>query len=265
MKKRRPRLGQHFLADARYRERIANALDFAPSDCWVEIGAGHGEMSLLLAKRAGRLIAVELDPRLVAELRQNLAGFSNTRVLAGNFLRIDLGALAREAGTRLKIFGNLPYYITTPILKHIFAAAGSIAEATLLVQHEVAARLAASPGRSEYGSLTVLARFHATPRLLFDIPPGAFRPCPEVASTLVRLRLPGVGEALNLSDPDRFLRFVASCFASKRKTLLNNLRARFGQQRITEALEGLSLDSRARAEELTVEQLAALWRHLDAG
>lgn len=248
----------------RYRQRIADALTFTPGDCWVEIGAGHGEMSVLLAKRAHRLIAIELDERLVSELRQKLAAFPNAIVLAADFLRVDLRALAEQAGTGLRVFGNLPYYITTPILKHLFAAAPAIAEATILVQREVAERLAARPATSSYGALTVFTRYHATPDLLFDVPPGAFRPWPEVSSTLVRLRLPGAGARLALVERERFFAFVRECFRNKRKTLLNNLRSRYGQRRVAKALDGLSLSPRARAEELTVEQLAAL-SHLLAG
>lgn len=263
MRKRRPRLGQHFLVDARYRQRIVSALDFTPGDCWVEIGAGRGEMSVLLAERAGRLLAVELDHRLAEQLRKRLENFPNSTILEADFLRLDLPPLAREVATPLKIFGNLPYYITTPILKHLFQSASVIVQATLLVQREVAERLSASPGTSSYGSLSVLTRFYAVPESLFNIPPGAFRPAPEVSSTLVRLRMPGAGAALGLKEPARFLRFAASCFASKRKTVLNNLRGRFGQHRIEKALEQLSLDARVRAEEMSVEQLATLWEVLD--
>lgn len=260
---RRPRLGQHFLADGRYRERIMAALEFTPGDCWVEIGAGRGEMSALLAERAHRLVAVELDHRLLPELRERLEAFSNAEVREADILRVDLDELAKEAGTPLKLFGNLPYYITTPILKHLFRSAPSIAQATVLVQREVAERLAARPGTSAYGSLSGLTQFHSRPELLFDIPPGAFRPAPDVSSALVRLRMPGAGATLDLRDPERFLRFVASCFASKRKTLLNNLRGRFGQRRIEESFKRLSLPARVRAEELGVVELAALWQLLE--
>ena len=263
MRKRRPRLGQHFLVAQRYRERIIAALEFKRSDCWVEIGAGRGEMSVLLAERVHRLVAVELDPRLMPELRERLQSFSTAQVLQADILRVDLCALANEAGTPLKIFGNLPFYITTPILKHLFRATRSIAEATVLVQREVAERLAAHPSTSAYGSLSVLTQFHSAPQILFDIPPGAFRPVPDVSSALVRLRMPGVGATLDLQDPERFLRFTASCFASKRKTLFNNLRSRFGQRRIEEALKRLPLSARVRAEELGVVELAALWQLLE--
>lgn len=265
MKKRRPRLGQHFLVDPRYRRSILDSLDFAAGDCWVEIGAGRGEMSTLLAERAERLIAVELDERLLCELEEKLARFSNATVVHADILRVEFVALAREAGRELKIFGNLPYYITTPILKHLFAAGPAISEAVLLVQREVAERLAARPGTSSYGALSVLTQFYAKPELLLDIPPGAFRPRPEVSSRLVRLRMPGQGAALGLPEAERFLRFVQACFRNKRKTLANNLRGRFGARRIVEALKQVALGERARAEELEIEQLVALWRRLEAG
>ena len=254
------RLGQNFLADASWRSRILSALGVRSSDVWLEIGAGHGEMTRGLAQKAARVVAIELDPKLVHTLRALAAGQANIEVVAGDVLKLDL---ARLAGAQpFRVYGSLPYYITSPILHRLFACAGYIESLHIVVQLEVAARLAARPGRRDYGYLSVATQYFTRPEIVFRIPPGAFRPRPKVASALVALRVPGARAEMGIPDDAAFLRFVQGCFAQKRKTLANNLRVLFPQKRAEVALATSGITPKARAEELTLPQFASLFKEL---
>ncbi len=257
---RRQRLGQHFLADVGWRARIVETLGAVSQDVWLEIGAGHGEMTAELARRAGRVVAVELDARLLERLHSLAREFPNVEIIAGDVLELDLASLA--GAHRFKVYGNLPYYITSPILHRLFERADRLEAIHVVVQLEVAARLAARPGRRQYGYLSVLAQFYARPGIVLRIPPGAFRPRPKVTSALVSLRLPGERARLGIADDQDFLRFVKACFGQKRKTLLNNLRPLVGDARAGEALRGAGLRAGVRAEQLSVKQFADLYSSL---
>src|SRR5712671_3140575 len=278
----RQRLGQHFLADLHWREEIARAIRVSPHStvplprddqhCWIEIGSGHGEMSQHLLATGAPVHAIEIDPAFLPGLRHLAKLFPNLTVVPGDILKADLAAIA--SGRRIRIYGNLPYYITSPILHHLFAFAGLIDEIHIVIQTEVALRLAAQPGTRDYGYLSVAAQFYTRPEFVFEIPREAFNPPPEVTSALVTLRLPGERAKLSLAssappaggapanssrDADSlFLDFVKLCFSQKRKTLVNNLRALAKSDRVREALAALNLRLDARAEQLSVSQLAAL-------
>ncbi len=269
----RQRLGQHFLQDLHWREEIARAIRVSPHStaplrrddqhCWIEIGSGHGEMTAHLLSTGSPVYAVELDSSLIAGLRRLAQKFPNLNVLSGDILKADIAAIA--AGRRIRIYGNLPYYITSPILHHLFTFAERIDEIHIVIQTEVAHRLVAQPGGRDYGYLSVFTQFYSRPEFVFEIPRDVFDPPPEVASALVTLRLPGERARLSLSDETRFLDFVKLCFSKKRKTLVNNLRTLAKRDRVREALASLSLRPDARAEQLTASQLAALHSHLLAG
>jgi len=268
----RQRLGQHFLADAGWREKIARAIRVSPHGmeslaggdgnhyCWIEIGAGHGEMTEHLLRSGAPVIAVELDPPLVERLRMLASHQTKLTVVHGNVLETHLGALA--AGRRMKIYGNLPYYITSPILHHFFQYAGQIDEAHIVIQREVAQRLTAKPGNKLYGYLSVATQLYSRPDFALRLPRGAFRPPPEVDSALVTLRFPGAYAQLGIRDIAGFLEFVKSCFGQKRKTLLNNLRGMTEPVRVREILKKLKLREDVRTEQLTVAQLAELYSQI---
>ncbi len=274
------RLGQNFLADAAWRARIAALLDAGAGDTWVEIGAGHGEMTELLANSGARVVAIELDAGLATTLRKRAAAWPHVEVIEADVLEVDL---AQIAGARqFKVYGNIPYYITSPILHRIFEVCekhpGAILSAHLVMQLEVAARLTAppgkGPGRKEYGYLSAATQFHSKPEILLKIPPGAFRPRPKVASALVRLSFPGEGIHPDVSNSNKFMKFVQGCFAQKRKTLANNLRTMRltsiaeknrptgdpGAQAVIEVMSEAGIEAGARAEQLTLAQFAALYR-----
>jgi 16S rRNA (adenine1518-N6/adenine1519-N6)-dimethyltransferase len=250
------KLGQHFLSDASWQERIARAIRIG-NGVWVEIGAGHGEMTSRLARNAGKVIAIELDPRLAPGLRKVTAPLGNVEVVESDVLAVDFGTLVKAAN--FSVYGNLPYYITSPILHRLFEHAERIEAIHIVIQFEVAVRIVAPPGRRDYGYLSVVSQWFSRPELVLRIPSGAFRPPPKVASALVSLRMPGARATLEVGDETAFLDFVKECFAQKRKTLRNNLRARLGT-RTDEVLREVGLTADARAEQLSVSQFAELFR-----
>ncbi|HKW31844.1 MAG TPA: 16S rRNA (adenine(1518)-N(6)/adenine(1519)-N(6))-dimethyltransferase RsmA [Candidatus Acidoferrum sp.] len=268
----RQRLGQHFLADLEWREQIARAIRVSPystaplpkddPDCWIEIGAGHGEMTRYLLAACGPVSAIELDPALAGGLRRLAEEFPQLSVVSQDVLKTDLASLA--SGRRVRVYGNLPYYITSPILHHLFDFAAIIDEMHLVIQTEVAQRLAAQPGTRDYGYLSVVTQFYTRPEFVFEIPRKAFRPPPEVTSALVSLRLPGKRSQLALNDEQRFLNFVKLSFSQKRKTLMNNLKSLAKAEKLRAAFASLSLRPDARAEQLTVAELAALHALVEA-
>jgi len=265
----RQRLGQHFLGDVGWRETIARAIrvsshgiEFTRSAnaqeiCWIEVGAGHGEMTEHLVQTGAPVYAIELDPLLTERLRALAKKHPSLTVVPGDVLETDLAAIA--AGRRITIYGNLPYYITSPILHHFFQFASHIDEIHLVIQLEVAERLTAPPGTSAYGYLSVATQFYARPEFVLDLPPGAFRPPPEVDSALVTLRLPGTAVLPPQYSPEEFLEFVKICFAQKRKTLANNLKSLVNATRTRELLNSLGIREDARAEQLNVRDFVRLY------
>jgi 16S rRNA (adenine1518-N6/adenine1519-N6)-dimethyltransferase len=270
----RQRLGQHFLADLDWREQIARAIRVSRQSlspvfgasgepyCWIEIGAGHGEMTEHLAAAGAPVHAVELDASLARRLQRLTQQFPNLIVVPGDVLQANIAEIA--AGRRVRIYGNLPYYITSSILHHLFTFADLIDEMHIVIQSEVAERLTAQPNSKPYGYLSVATQLYARPELVLHIPREAFRPPPEVGSALVTLRFPGERAKIGQADEAKFLDFVKMCFAQKRKTLVNNLRSMAAPDRVREALKSLDLRPDARAEQLGVAVLAALQRMLDS-
>jgi 16S rRNA (adenine1518-N6/adenine1519-N6)-dimethyltransferase len=207
--------------------------------------------------------AIEVDPALTAGLRRLAKEFPRLTVVHDDILKTDIAALA--SGRRIRLYGNLPYYITSPILHHLFTFASLIDEMHFVIQAEVAARLVATPGTRDYGYLSVVTQLYTRAEIVFLIPREAFQPPPEVTSALVTLPLPGEGAKLALKDETRFQNFVKLSFSRKRKTLVNNLRSLVKPERTRAALASLNLRTDARAEQLTVGQLAALHVLLEGG
>ena len=225
----------------------------------MEIGAGHGEMTRFLAQRASRVIAIELDQRLVPRLRKATALLRNVEIVEGDVLSVDFEELTHSEN--FSVYGNLPYYITSPILQRLFEHAEHIAAIYIVIQYEVAQRIAALPGSRDYGYLSVVSQWFARAEIEFQIPPEAFTPPPKVHSALLSLRMPGEKAGCQVPDERNFLDFVKECFAQKRKTLRNNLRARLGTD-AADILREAGLPAEVRAEQLSVSQLAALFRLL---
>lgn len=265
------RLGQHFLRDGGWRTQIERAIGIGPhaqaaadnlsKRLWLEVGAGHGEMTRVLAATGARVIAVELDSKLHPRLRSLAQEFPNIELVAGDILELDVAKLT--GGTTFSVYGNLPYYITSPILHRLFEHAGAIDDLYIVTQLEVAARIAAPPGSRQFGYLSVLSQFYALPEILLHIPPGAFLPPPKVTSALIHLRVPGERKRIGTLDEARFFDFVKLCFAQKRKTLVNNLRTVATADVLAGVLRALDIRADVRAEQIGVTQLAEIYRRLE--
>jgi 16S rRNA (adenine1518-N6/adenine1519-N6)-dimethyltransferase len=253
----RPRkaLGQHFLRDPGVVRRIVEAIDPRPSDTLLEIGPGEGALTAPLAGSAGRLVVIEVDPRAIEHLRREYAG-RGVRVMHADILATDLTALAHETAPdgRLRVAGNIPYNITSPILFHLLDHRGVIRDATLMMQREVAQRLASPPGSRLYGIPSVLFGLLADIETLFDVPPGAFFPKPKVTSTVLRITPLGAPR-YPVDDFEFFRRMVRGGFGQRRKTLRNSLRAFCGGEP-----RGVpsAIDLGARPEDLGQEEFARL-------
>lgn len=266
VKRRRPKLGQHFLSDTRYCSRVADALDLRPEDLVIEIGPGHGAVTGLLASRARSVVAIELDSELVDELRQTFLQSPNVEIIHGDVLLTNLGEICRRHhAERCHIFGNLPYYITSPIIHHVLGFAGQVRAMGLLVQREVADRLVAQPGSRDYGYLTVFARLYSSPQVILQIPPGAFSPLPKVHSAFVRFAMHAGGASVIPENEQNFLQFLKQSFAYKRKKLLNCLAPMYTRQRVEAELQRVGLPLQVRAEQLSLEQFVALFSGLREG
>jgi 16S rRNA (adenine1518-N6/adenine1519-N6)-dimethyltransferase len=255
---KRPRLGQNLLTDPGAAERIVAALGDVTQATVLEIGPGRGALTDLLAGRAERLIAIELDRILSAQLRMKYDARKNVEIVEGDVLQVDLAALIGR-GRKARVVGNLPYYITSPILERLYRFWESVDTIVLLVQREVADRMAAPPGSRDYGLLSAVTQLHARVEKLFTLPPGAFSPPPKVHSTAVRLtptfQVPGV-------PADGFIEFLKLSFAQKRKTLANNLKSRYGEAEVRAALKAAGLRADVRAEAVRLEDAAEVFRHL---
>lgn len=265
--KARKRFGQHFLEPA-WVTKVVAAVGATQDDAVVEIGPGRAAITLPLAAQAGRVLAIEIDRDLAADLEAGKPG--NVTVVCGDFLSLDLPHVLEEwlgsppdPGHRVRVVGNLPYNISSPILFRLLdlaATTGGLSDATLMLQREVADRLTARVGTGDYGVLAILTAMHADVRRVLALPPGAFRPAPRVRSAVVRLsfRPPTVA----IADHAAFVRMVRSMFTQRRKTLLNALKP-FAAERSTHArsaLEAAGIDPQRRPETLTMPELAELAR-----
>jgi 16S rRNA (adenine1518-N6/adenine1519-N6)-dimethyltransferase len=260
--KRKPKLGQNFLVDDSARHAIVDALGDLSKRTVIEIGPGHGAITEILASRCRKLVALELDHGLAAELTFRFRDQPQVQIVEVDVLKSDFRALI-PAGESADVIGNLPYYITSDILLKLFAAgsAGLIARAVLMMQREVADRVSAKPGVRDYGLLSATAQMNAQVDHLFTLPPSAFAPPPEVYSTVLRLHFAPRFAELGV-DPNGFNNFLKKCFAQKRKTLQNNLRAAgYSAEQLIEAWPS-SIAAQARAESLSLERMAELYRLL---
>jgi len=260
--KQKPKFGQNFLVDDAARHAIVDALGDVAKRTVIEIGPGHGAITEILARRCHRLMALELDRALAAELSFRFRDQTQVQIIEGDFLKADLRSLVPE-GETVDVIGNLPYYITSDILLTLFAAGGTelVSRAVLMMQREVADRVAAEPGVRDYGLLSATAQMNAQVENLFTLPPSAFSPPPDVYSTVLRLHFAPRFAELGV-DVEGFDRFLKQCFAQKRKTLQNNLRAAGYAPEELAAVWPASIPAQARAESLGLEPMAELYRAL---
>jgi len=270
--RKKPKLGQHFLTDSTAALRIVEALGDVSESTVLEIGPGRGVLTGLLIRRARRVIAVELDRVLAAQLRMRYSLVPNLEIIEGDILSIELDSIfgPKPGSTRpgmplvpesVRGLGNLPYFITSDILLRLFEYRKYFESFVLMVQKEVADRLAARPGTSEYGLLSATAQLYARVEKLFTLPPGAFSPPPKVHSTVVRLVLSPQLERLGVEEA-AFIDFLKLSFAQKRKTLWNNLKIRYRAEELKSAMKKTRINPSVRAEALSLTATASLFRAL---
>ena len=268
----KPKLGQHFLASEDLAARVVDTLGDVSQRTVLEIGPGRGILTSLLAKRARRLIAVELDRVLAAQLRLKFGMTRNVEIIEADVLAIDFDSLfgpkpgLSQPGIDLKpdpvkVVGNLPFYITSDILLRLFEFSKYFDSIVIMVQREVADRIAAEPGGRDYGMLSATAQLYARVENLFTLPPGAFVPPPKVHSTVLRLTIDPQQEKLGVVG-DGFIDFLRLSFGQKRKTLWNNLKLKYDGPELKRALAEAKVKPTARAETLSLDESAAIYRAL---
>ena len=272
--KRKPRLGQNFLTDHAAARQIVDALGDISHRTVVEIGPGRGMLTDFLVRRARKVIGIELDRVLAAQMRMRYATLSNVEVLESDFVTVEwISMVGRRPGPlhdlrptqpeTLDIVGNLPYYVTSDIVLRILEEHENIGRAVVMVQREVADRISAEPGSHDYGLLSATAQLFARVENLFTLPPTAFDPPPEVYSSVLRLTMaPRMTELQVEAEP--FLDMLKLAFAQKRKTLTNNLKGHFDDKATRAALKEAGVRPDARAEALSLDQMAAIFRTLKA-
>ena len=259
-------MGQNFLIDASIPAAIAEASGASEENGVLEVGPGIGALSHELCRRAGKVVAVELDRTLLPILDETMADFGNFEVVNADILKTDIAALAREkfSGLRPIVCANLPYNITTPAITAMIEAR-CFESITVLVQKEVAERLCAAPGTAAYGAFSVYMQYHTDPRLLFEVGRECFRPQPKVTSAVLRAEVRKT-PPVETADERFFFRTVYAAFALRRKTLVNSLLTAFGAQpgkeRVTEAVLAAGLEPTVRGERLGLEEFARLAEEL---
>ncbi|NOY52970.1 MAG: 16S rRNA (adenine(1518)-N(6)/adenine(1519)-N(6))-dimethyltransferase RsmA [Deltaproteobacteria bacterium] len=254
------RLGQNFLREEEILHEILSRASVQPDDVVLEIGAGSGILTDPLTRSAGKVIALEIDPALYAYLAERFKDRKNLNLLHQNILKYDMGDLPE---TGVKVIANLPYYISTPILMHLLRSIRRFSLILVMLQKEVAERIAAGPGTKKYGSLSIAVQYYMAAEIVYAVPRTAFYPVPEVDSALLRLtrhKEPPVA----VSDPERFFCFVRAAFARRRKTLRNSLlgAGSFSPEQLDTAFAASGIDPRRRAETLSIKEFAKLSRCL---
>lgn len=256
-------LGQNFLTDPYYLQRIIETAELSPEDYVLEIGPGAGDLTERLAANCQKVVAVELDAALLSLLQERLAPYPNAVVIHGDALQIDLANLsAREFGENkpFKVVANLPYYITTPLIMRLLGERLPLTILVLMVQKEVALRMTAQPGGKDYGALSVAVQYRTAPRVAFIVPPGAFMPPPKVESAVIHLAV-RPKPPVTVSDEEFFFRVVRAAFAQRRKNIKNSLLGSglpIASSDLEEALRQTGINPARRGETLSLQEFADL-------
>lgn len=259
-------MGQNFLIDQRVPEEIAAASGCGRENGVLEIGPGIGPLTAQLAARAGRVLAVELDRKLLPVLAETLKDFSNVEITQGDILKLDIPALVDErlSGLRPIACANLPYNITTPAITALLLAK-RFESITVMIQREVALRICAQPGTADYGAFTVFCQYYAECDKLFDVSPECFFPAPKVTSSVIRM-VPRSAPPAEIADEALFFRVVRASFAQRRKTLLNGLTSalgsRFSREELRQVIEACALPADIRGERLGIAQFGEIVKKL---
>lgn len=252
-------LGQNFLVNPGIQRKIVGYLSLKPSDCVLEIGAGRGEFTKLIASKVRKLYALEIDKRLYPDLVESFKNSKGVKITREDIRRYNPASFARLCGKgkKLKVFGNIPYYISTPILERLIKFKGLIGDIFITVQKEFARRVVASPGTKEYGSLSCFIQFHMLPKILLQIKRGCFYPIPNVDSCLLHLK-PRELPPVTVKDESVFFKIIRTSFNQRRKTLKNSLKRLVSLDHLNAFLAENELNVNIRAEELSLAQFAIL-------
>lgn len=261
--------GQNFLIDGRVLEKIMDAADITKEDCVLEIGPGIGTMTQYLAERAGKVLAVEIDDKLIPILQETLGEYPNVQIIHADVLKLDITKLVQEEnqGKPVKVVANLPYYITTPIIMGLFENHVPLENITVMVQKEVADRMQVGPGTKDYGALSLAVQYYAKPYIVANVPPNCFIPRPNVASAVIRLtRYPE--PPVKVRNEKLMFQLIRASFNQRRKTLVNGIgnaaEVPYTKEETAQALEALGLSVTIRGEALTLEEFAKLSDELEA-
>ncbi len=259
MSVKRKKLGQHFLIDNSVTDMIVREAKLKPGDKVVEIGPGRGILTGALLNAGVLVYAVEIDWGLYEGLQEEYGSNENFSVVRANALKHDFA----EAGASFHIVSNLPYSVSTPLVKRFIEMGANVKSMTLMMQEEVGKRMTADAGDSSYGSLSLYVSFHCATTYLFKVPPTAFRPPPKVDSAVIRL-VPREKPPVSVGDEDRFFEFIRKAFAHRRKTLSNNVKDLFGgRESFSEVCASANLDPRSRPEQATLESYASLFAQVE--
>lgn len=264
------KFGQNFLVDTHVLEKIMDSAEVAEEDCVLEIGPGIGTMTQYLCERAGEVIAVEIDKKLIPVLQDTLSAYDNVTVINEDILKVDIAMLARQknGGRPLKVVANLPYYITTPIIMDLLESRVPLESVTVMVQKEVAERMRAKPGTKDYGALSLAVAYYAEAYLAANVPPNCFMPRPKVGSAVIRLTC-HKEPPVRVKDEHHMFRLIRASFNQRRKTLQNGLYNDSGlsytKEEISAAIQSIGLAPAVRGEVLTLEQFACLSDALQDG
>lgn len=253
----RKRFGQNFLHDQAVIERIVRTINPKPGEHLVEIGPGLGALTLPLLKAAGSMTAIELDRDLIPKIEASAEGVGELTVRSADVMTVDFQALSEELGGPLRVIGNLPYNISTPLLFHLFQFKAVISDMHFMLQKEVVERMASDAGGDHYGRLSVTTQYHCRVAQRFIVPPGSFKPAPKVDSAIVSL-YPHAEAPFDCGSEKSLATVISAAFAQRRKTLRNSLRELLDE----EAIKACGLDPTIRPERITLESFAALSRHL---
>jgi 16S rRNA (adenine1518-N6/adenine1519-N6)-dimethyltransferase len=250
-------LGQNFLFDKNVQNKIITSCGFDLSDTVLEIGSGRGELTSLIVQRCGSVYAVEIDRNLFSELEERFSGRENLKLINSDILKLDIGKLGLRDGLRLKVFGNIPYYISSPILEHLINHRDCINSIYLTVQKEFAQRIACGSGSKEYGSLSCFVQYYLKPRILFHIKKNSFFPAPKVDSSFVEFIVRQV-PAVKVRDEGVFFNLIRKSFNKRRKTLRNSLKDIVPAEKLELFFSKFKLDRNIRPELLSLQDFANL-------
>ena len=255
--------GQNFLIDSNILDNIAECAGVTKEDCVLEIGPGIGSLTQVLAEHAREVVAIEIDSNLIPILSKTLADYDNVKVIHADVLSLDLEKLVQEenGGRPIKVVANLPYYITTPIIMALFEQHVPLANVTVMVQKEVAARMKSGPGSKDYGALSLAVQYYADPYIVANVPPNCFMPRPKVGSAVIRLTC-HQEKPVQVQDEKLMFNIIRASFNQRRKTLANGLKnaatLEFTKEEVEAAIEALGKGASVRGETLTLEEFAKL-------